>query len=475
MSAPAPVGLKTIFKEMMGTISGKLGVAIIIFLIILSMAVPVYTSPGTIKKWNNPKAWVDYPKCAAPGWTDLFTKKTYCRNMVFNPQDFYKYSESIGGIYRVIYLIGVIEYNYDSFPNIMDGFKISLITNSSENLLVNITLMRPDDLSATLWSDSIYVTGQTLPIVTELSAMDHDIKKGTCTFIRRVTGENIDWKGVIPHIALFAKVDPNMNDPCKAEVLKGKYKLLIWAITYDPDADLDAKFIVYGSVYGLAGTDARGRDITIGILWGAPIALAFGLMASVILGFLHAIFGVMAGWFGGKIDEVIQRATEMLMIIPTMPILILISFLFRVNVWTLIAILVALNPLGGSTLTIRSMVLQIKEEQHILAALAYGSSNYRIMFKHIFPRILPYMVVGIVMSVPGYIFLEASLSILGLGEPTLPTWGKILSDAFNHRALYLGWWWWILIPAILIIITAFAFGLLGYSLDKIVNPRLREI
>ena len=87
---------------------------------------------------------------------------------------------------------------------------------------------------------------------------------------------------------------------------------------------------------------------------------------------------------------------------------------------------------------------------------------------------MPYIVANIVLSVPAYVFLEAALSVLGLGDPKVPTWGKIISDAFTGDAPLHGYWWWILLPAFLIILTASAFALIGYSLDKFVNPRLRE-
>ncbi|MEM3806918.1 MAG: ABC transporter permease subunit, partial [Thermoproteota archaeon] len=116
----------------------------------------------------------------------------------------------------------------------------------------------------------------------------------------------------------------------------------------------------------------------------------------------------------------------------------------------------------------------VKEEGYIEAATSYGASDLRIVLFYLWPRILPTIIPGLIGAVPGYIFLEAGLAFLGLGEPTLPTWGKMLNDAYNLGAVYQGYWWWILLPIALIFGIAIAFATIGYSLEKILNPRLRE-
>ncbi|MEM3073755.1 MAG: ABC transporter permease subunit, partial [Nitrososphaerales archaeon] len=143
-------------------------------------------------------------------------------------------------------------------------------------------------------------------------------------------------------------------------------------------------------------------------------------------------------------------------------------------IWTLLIAVIALSLFGGVTKSVRSMALQIREEPYIEAAKSYGASRPRILFLYILPRLLPYTFANITVSVPAYVFLEASLSILGLGDPALPTWGKIISEAFSGGAAYYGYWWWILIPSIFIVLVSTAFALLWYSLDKVLNPRLRE-
>jgi len=99
----------------------------------------------------------------------------------------------------------------------------------------------------------------------------------------------------------------------------------------------------------------------------------------------------------------------------------------------------------------------------------------RIVFVYIIPKILPPIVPGLIGAVPGFVFLEAALAFLGLGDPKLPTWGKIINDAFTEGAIYKGYNYWVLEPAIMLVLTAFAFSFLGFALDKIVNPKLKEV
>ncbi len=136
--------------------------------------------------------------------------------------------------------------------------------------------------------------------------------------------------------------------------------------------------------------------------------------------------------------------------------------------------MIVFSLLGGATKVVRSIVMQVKEEQYVEIAQSYGASRVRIVLKHILPRTLPYSFALIALAVPSYIFLEAALSFLGLGDPILPTWGAIMGEAQRAGALLNGLWWWISFPALGILFTTVAFALLGYSFDKVLNPRLRE-
>ena len=139
----------------------------------------------------------------------------------------------------------------------------------------------------------------------------------------------------------------------------------------------------------------------------------------------------------------------------------------------MLGVLILLNIFGSSIKTYRAVFLQEKEAGYIEAAQAYGASNIRIIFRYLIPRIIPLMIPSLVVLIPSFVFLEASLAVLGLGDPTLPTWGKVMFDAQDNGALIEGNYYWILEPAFLLMFTGFAFAMVGFSLDRIFNPKLR--
>ena len=257
------------------------------------------------------------------------------------------------------------------------------------------------------------------------------------------------------------------------EINKGLYTLKILASTFEPDSDVRIEFVSHGLVSGLFGTDHMRRDLTTAILWGAPIALAFGLLAAASTSVLSMLIAAIGAWFGGWVDELIQRITEVNLVLPFLSILIMVGTFYSRSIWVILGVTIALSIFTGAIKTNRAIFLQVKESTYIEAARAYGASNSRIIVRYLVPRIIPLLIPGLVSAVPSYVFLEASLALLGLGDPTLPTWGKVINDAYSNGALYRGQFYWILEPAILLMITGLGFAMLGFALDRIFNPRLR--
>jgi len=156
-------------------------------------------------------------------------------------------------------------------------------------------------------------------------------------------------------------------------------------------------------------------------------------------------------------------------------ILIMVGTFYSRSIWTILGVTILLSIFTGSIKTYRAIFLQVKESTYIEAARAYGANDFRIVFRYLIPRMIPLLIPTLVSSVPSYVFLEASLAVLGLGDPVLPTWGKIINDAEVNGALYKGYYYWILEPAVLLMITGLGFAMLGFALDRIFNPRLRGI
>jgi peptide/nickel transport system permease protein len=276
--------------------------------------------------------------------------------------------------------------------------------------------------------------------------------------------------GLQPQIGLFA--DPDSEEPV---ALRGAYTLEIAGLVFEDGSDVDAELVVYGQVHGAAGTDHRRRDLSVALLWGTPIALSFGLLAAVGTTITTMFIAAIGVWYAGWVDEVIQRITEVVLILPVLPILIMIGTFYSRSIWLMLGVIILLSIFGAGIKTYRAVFLQVKEAPYIEAARAYGANNRQIIFSYLVPRIVPLLIPTLVVLVPTFVFLEASLAVLGLGDPTLPTWGKVINEARTNGALYQGLYYWMLQPAVLLMLTGLAFALVGFSLDRIFNPRLRGL
>jgi peptide/nickel transport system permease protein len=183
--------------------------------------------------------------------------------------------------------------------------------------------------------------------------------------------------------------------------------------------------------------------------------------------------GLLSGYKGGLVDLLIQRAADIVNNVPLLPLLIFFTFVFGAQLWLILLLLVAFSW-PGLTILVRSMVLGLSGSQEVEAARALGAPWHHILRRHIFPHTAPYVFTQLIFFVPAVILAEAGLSFLGLGDPSLPTWGQILEDGFRTGAVFLGYWWWVVSPGLLIVLTAVTFMLLALAMEPVVNPRLRR-
>jgi peptide/nickel transport system permease protein len=230
---------------------------------------------------------------------------------------------------------------------------------------------------------------------------------------------------------------------------------------------------LYGSTWGLMGTDDGGQDIFTQFVYGARLSIYVGLAATVLGIGVGLTIGLMAGYLGKIVDEVLMRFTDMILVIPFLPLLIVLSFVLGPSLNTIVLIIGLLSWPGFARL-IRSQVLSIRERPFIEAAKASGAGTAYILTKHVFPNIIALTYVNLALSVPAAIVGEAALSFLGLGDPTQVTWGKMLELARGAGSAGSLTWWWIIPPGIGIAILSLSFILIGYSLDELFNPRLRR-
>jgi peptide/nickel transport system permease protein len=340
------------------------------------------------------------------------------------------------------------DYQYDDFPQ--DLILYTTSNYKTKKPLVSIVWITPDERKLNLASYSV-------------------LQRDTYRF-----GQDEKLSRILradPMVGLFA--DP--ANPDSPKPLKGTYQMVVTASVFEPDVILDAELVQHGTLYGLAGTDFMRRDLTIALMWGMPIALAFGLLAALGTTVTTLVIAAIGTWYGGWVDELIQRITEINSVLPFLPILIMIGTFYSRSIWLILGATILLSIFGLGIKNFRAVFLQIKESPFIEAARSYGASDGRIVIRYLTPRVIPLLIPQLVTLVPGYVFLEAALAVLGLGDPFVPTWGKIINDARVNGALFEGLYFWILEPAALLLITGLAFALLGFALDRVFNPKLREI
>ncbi len=496
MAMSAPIGIKAAFIEAVRTKSGLAAAAMLGFLVLLAVLVPIFAPYNVVAAWNNPTVWADNPKLAAPEWSEIFTGKHLSRTIILPPYPdaggFKKVrvvANSTSQVYTLVQLKNTFSFQYDSFPSELTVYVTANFGNVSP--LVSLFWIRPDGQQIHLFDDVPGIRAPdsityslSVPIFTDSAYKTYGSIENW--LISQNVTNATEWSQLYPmtsgfynsppetQVLLFSKLNHDMLNPSTAEILKGNYTIMVQVLGFSATDDANAKAVVFGEVYGLAGTDDSRRDLLIALLWGAPVALAFGLAGALASVLIQTILGAISGWYGGLVDEFVQRAADFYLIIPTLPILILIGLLYRPGILAILFILVVFGVVGATTKVVRSIVLQVREEQFIEAARSYGASRRRILFRYILPRTMPYTFALIALTVPAFIFLEASLSFLGLGDPILPTWGHVLGNAYDGGALFYGKWWWILFPAAGIIFATVAFALLGYAFDKVLNPRLRE-
>jgi peptide/nickel transport system permease protein len=233
------------------------------------------------------------------------------------------------------------------------------------------------------------------------------------------------------------------------------------------------------SVHGPLGTDDAGRDVWTQLVYGARISMMVGFLAGFIAMFIGSFFGIVAGYFGGRVDTLLMRITDILLVIPDLPLmLVLVATLRQMNlhISPLIVLVIVIGLLYWTSTArlIRSQVLTIKERQFVARARAIGAGHVHIIRKHILPQIMPLIVANTVLILSTAILVESGLAFLGLGDPTKPSWGTMLNFAFDRSAITNGAWWFYLPPGFAIVWVTLGCVLLGNVLEEMLNPRLTE-
>ncbi len=227
------------------------------------------------------------------------------------------------------------------------------------------------------------------------------------------------------------------------------------------------------SEFGPLGTDNFGRSVMTQFIWGARISLLVGLAATLIAVVIGSVVGIAAGFFGRWPGGLLMRVTEWFLVIPFLPLAIVLAAILGPSVRNIILV-IGITSWPQTARLIHAQVLTLRERDYVDRSRALGGSNWHLMSRHILPNVSPLILANTTLTVPVVILSEATLSFLGLGDPSNASWGKMLDDAFEAGAVTLEAWWYILPPGLGIMLVVIAFTLCGTALEEILDPRLKD-
>jgi peptide/nickel transport system permease protein len=458
--------LAEFWAEFRKSTSGLIGLGILVVSVLVVIFEP-YALPWkeTNTKWRSIDYWIDNSAGAPPAWSNLFTKLKSPETVILDAPKV-ETKELEGGTTEAIY---TFTYKYKADKPPLDLIFHSTITGS---VPVTISVMRPDGQAVDLASR--FEEGLNAQNI-RLSA-DNDGRDAAFGFMKNYASEealqSMNSDSFRSTNILFNTATADMST--KYTPLKGDYKIIATAIVLDPTVSKVEKpyFVVTGSVSGILGTDDMKRDIFSGLVAGLKWALLIGILTSAFSVLVGVLYGIISAYYGGVVDSIMQFVYQIIVSLPVLPVLIVVSAIFKPSIWFMIAVMI-LFFWTGPVMTVRSMALQIKEETFIEAAKALGSNNRRIIWRHMLPILIPYSFASMALSVPGAIVYESTVSLLGLGDATIVTWGQILHDAMVGGAVLNGVYWWIIPPGLLIAIMGMTFAFLGFAMDKILHPKLQ--
>jgi peptide/nickel transport system permease protein len=451
------------FRELRHYPSAVFGLTIITLMLIGSIyavtALP-YEQFGRAYDENRVTGQNLVPRTATPKWLNLFSAKPRLSTLIMdeNSSQVSTTAQTLENGWVEKTTTFKFDYRYREIPS--DVF-LYLDSKYDQKLpFVSLMWITPDGRTIKLKSKSVR------------GNMNYDFTSGLS--VGQLLHQNPEWKNWFlvdaqyptpSYQLLFAK--PASDEPSPVE---GTYQLEVKSLLFEPDANLHPQLVLLGQVYGVAGTDYWRRDLVIPLLWGMPFTLIIGFVGTLVTLLIAMLLPAIGVWFGGWLDNFIQRLTEVNMVMPGLAIAVLAHALYGVHIWIVLGIVVLLNAFGSPIKTFRSSLLQAKEAPYIEMARSYGASDFRIIFHYLVPRILPVLIPQLVTLVPSFIFLEATLGLFNI-KSNYPSWGRIIYEGLTRGALY-GSPFWVLEPIFLLLLTGFAFALLGSALERILNPRI---
>ena len=221
------------------------------------------------------------------------------------------------------------------------------------------------------------------------------------------------------------------------------------------------------------GTDHLRRSVWAQFVWGSRVSLFVGLAATVVTIVLGSVIGIVSGFVGGRIDSALMRFTEWFLVIPFLPLAIVLASILGRSVSNIIFV-IGITSWPSTARIVRAQVLTVKQRLFVDRARSLGASGGHLVLRHILPNVSGLILANATLAVPVSILIETTLSFLGLGDPSRPSWGKALEEAFLNGAMIRNAWWYFIPPGLAILLVVLAFTLIGQTLEGIADPRMRD-
>ncbi|MFJ3086849.1 ABC transporter permease [Streptomyces sp. NPDC086838] len=219
------------------------------------------------------------------------------------------------------------------------------------------------------------------------------------------------------------------------------------------------------------GTDQFGRSVLALLVWGARVSLTVGLLAAFLCVAIGTVVGIVAGHFRGWYSTVLMRVTDWFLVMPTLVLAVALASVMDRSLWTII-IAIGVTTWPTTARLVRAQTLAVESRPYIERARALGGGHGHIMVRHVLPNVMPLVLAQTTLAISGAILSEATLAFLGLGDPTITSWGSMLQDARAAGAVSAGDWWYLAPPGIAIALVALAFTLCGRAIESVLNPKL---
>lgn len=453
------------FHELRRYPSAMFGVTVISIMLVGSIYAVIglpYEKYGMEYNTNRVTGRSYTPRLAVPAWTNLFSSMPRLSTLVINEKSpraqVSLRSLENGWVEKTITF--TFDYAYRETPS--DIFLYLEPKYVEKFPFISLTWITPDGRDLDLVAKSIN------------AVTNYDFETGIR--VAKLIHQNPEWEKWFVRSGQYPTPAINLlfatpHEP-QLHLQSGQYQLVLKSLLFEDESDLTAELVLLGQVYGAAGTDYWRRDLVVPLLWGMPFALIIGLLGTLVTILVAMLLPAIGVWYGGWLDEFVQRLTEINMVLPGLMIAVLAYALFGINIWIVLGLVVMMNAFGSPIKTFRSALLQAREAPYIEMARSYGATDFRIITRYLVPRILPVVIPQLVSQIPGFIFLEATLGLFNI-KSNYPSWGRIIYDGLARNALY-GSPFWVLAPISLLLLTGLAFALLGTALERVLNPRMLE-